>query len=192
MRRALCGLGNRLVEAAASAERAAQSRTMVFVLRKHGLVEAAGIEPASEEAATTVTTCVVRGEISSPCPPRTNAAETSPIVSRASASGKTLARSSQSMTPTHRPWKPNRWGRVLKLAYASYAASATLLSTLTVLPRSLTSLVALLDTQPAHPSSPSRPVRPHSQCAGIHNIARKEPPRQTAGRGSALTCSLPC
>ena len=38
---------------------------------ERGLVEAAGIEPASEEANATVTTCVARGDFSSPYPPRT-------------------------------------------------------------------------------------------------------------------------
>ena len=42
-----------------------------FTISEQSLVEAAGIEPASGKAATTVTTCVVRGEISSLCPPRT-------------------------------------------------------------------------------------------------------------------------
>jgi len=51
--------------------RAAQSRPLVFIPRKQSLVEAAGIEPASEEAAANVTTCVVRGDFSSPYPPRT-------------------------------------------------------------------------------------------------------------------------
>ena len=46
-----------VVEEAAGAERAAQSGGMAFVLRRHELVEAAGIEPASGKAATTVTTC---------------------------------------------------------------------------------------------------------------------------------------
>lgn len=46
---------------------------MVLVLQEHGLVEAAGIEPASEEAATTTSTCVVFREILLPGPLKTEA-----------------------------------------------------------------------------------------------------------------------
>jgi hypothetical protein len=48
-----------------------QSPDLATYCHKITLVEAAGIEPASEEAAANVTTCVVRGDFSSPYPPRT-------------------------------------------------------------------------------------------------------------------------
>jgi len=101
-----------MVEAAASAKRCSKP-THGSRPTKHGLVEAAGIEPASGKAATTVTTCVVRGGISSPCPPRTECIGDQPGSFSRLSPRHCLGASSQSMTPTLQPWKPNWRGRVL-------------------------------------------------------------------------------
>ena len=77
------------------------------------MVEAAGIEPASEEAVTLASTCVVRGKVSSPAI-TANKKSRRPArkVSRVGP-GHAFTAIHQSMTPTRRPWRPNRRGRAV-------------------------------------------------------------------------------
>jgi hypothetical protein len=75
------------------------------------MVEAAGIEPASEEATAQVSTCVARRIFSPPRLPRTEAVGRPAREFSRFRPGHSVAASPQNMTPDRRPWEPNRRGR---------------------------------------------------------------------------------
>ncbi len=74
------------------------------------MVEAAGIEPASEEAEAQVSTCVVPGGILPLRSPGTDADERPARKVSRVGPGHAFTASSQKLTPRHRPCGRNRWG----------------------------------------------------------------------------------